>query len=306
MINNAVTYRNYIFAKSDDGRRMFVDHELFQARFSCFVEQILNEYGLETALKTALTNHSKVHILDFGCGEGLYLHDVAAVLEARGLLAAADLNGIDLNEVSIATAEAFSQIATPPRPYLNFYLHNGLKPLEECAGLRSHNATRFDFIFAHQVIEYLPKARSVVERLYQSLKPGGSLFLRSLVLEQSERGWTSWHPSVSQIFGLSVSRTANPGIEVAYEQAEWLRQIGAAQVQQIVDAQIVGGQTKAGMQLLRACTMAIRNMKPYLASTGKLTEAQFDKAFDDLFQNTGPKLQGKMTFVDTLARKPLE
>src|SRR5262245_9547811 len=129
MNNKSAAYRDYDFAQVEDGKRTCMEHQLYQASYCQVMEHLRHHYVLAALLKTAQTSTNKVRNLDFGCGEGLYLHDVAALLEERGLLQPAELYGIDLNEVSIATAEAFSRVSTPPRPYLNFYLHNGLRPL---------------------------------------------------------------------------------------------------------------------------------------------------------------------------------
>lgn len=305
MQHNILSYRNFAFAEVDDGKRMFLEHALFKANFSKIIERILDEYGLQASLQEAQAKGDTVRILDFGCGEGLYLHDVAAILEVRNLLSAAEFNGLDNHEGHIAIAEEFSKNSSPPRPYFHFYLYNGLHTLEECPGLVRNGVAEFDFIFANEVIEFLPRAQTVVERLYSALKPGGTIYLRSVALEQSERAWRAWHPSDVQLFGEAIKINANPGITVAFAKTEWLREAGASQVQELADVRVVGGQTEEGLNMLRNSIMILRNLKPLLVATGKMTAAQFDALFNDLYWNANPNLKGQHVYVDTLARKPI-
>lgn len=305
MSSATITYRNFAFSEVDDGKRMSIEHEMFKANFASILKQVFEKYGLEARLQGALASGDRVRILDFGCGEGLYLHDMAALLEERKLLAAAQLSGLDINEGHIAVAEEYCKISTPPRPYLDFYVYDGLQPLEECQGLRRDNSARFDFIFANLVTEFLPKARRVVEGLYHSLRPGGILYLRSVVLDvEGEQSWITFHPAYAQIMNTALTISVNPDIVVAYAQGEWLREAGAQQVRIIPDVRVVGGQTEAGLYMLRNVIMVARSLKPILVATGKMSAAQFDALFSELYRGVNPNLKGQHTYIDTLACKP--
>src|SRR5262249_48073709 len=137
----------------------------------------------------------KAKILDAGCGLGLFLHDLAEIIEGRFGPTAADFYGIDVDQVAIVAATDFAKISKPPHPYLNFYLHDVTLPLEKCRGLFLDKQYKFDFIRAHGLIEYLPNARQHVERLYQALKPGGVIYLGDVLFKRGPDGWIAPHPA---------------------------------------------------------------------------------------------------------------
>ncbi len=307
MATTVNSFRNYIFVEADDNNRLILQHEILKPNFEHILAKVLDEYGLAEKLHKAKTTGEKVRILDFGCAEGLYLHDVAAVLEERGLLEAADLNGIDINPGAIATADEFSKISKPARPGLNFYVHDGKQPLESCLGLQKNGAAQFDFIYAMVVMEHFSEARQHVERLYGSLKPGGVIYLRDYVLDEGPEGWLVPHPALipfSKVFTGHL-RSINPGVNVTIDQAGWLREIGAELIHTELDIIPIGGETKRGMDMLRNSIMITRNAGPMLIAKGVMTQAAFDALMATLFKEINRDSIGQASHIDTLARKPL-
>lgn len=299
------TYQKYMFGAADDGERRTFQHNLFKADFVKRIEYLLKEYGLETKLETALANGKKLRILDLGCAEGLFLHDMAEVLEKKGLLKAAELIGIDRDVDMINLAEQLSTLSTPPRPYLNFYVHDVTEPLESSIELRYKGVAKFDFIFALSLVQHLPNARQHLEAIYRTLKPGGVLYLRDAVMEEGENGWISSHP-ILRPFGFALNsfvRSLNDGLDVSVEEANWLREIGAEQVQTIPVKYVIGGNTPHGMQMLRNSVMLVRNSGAALIAQGKFTPAQFDGIMNTLFKELTPESAGQQTWLETLARK---
>lgn len=299
-------YQEYMFGAVDDGDRRTFQHNIFKSNFVERINYLLDEYGLAQRLETARANGQKLRILDLGCAEGLFLHDVAEVLETRGLLSAAELIGIDREVNSIMLAEQLSKLSEPPRPYLNFYVHDATEPLEGSIGLRHKGIARFDFIFALSLIQHLPEAPRHLEAIYQTLKPGGVLYLRDAVMEEGERGWKSGHPVLAP-FGAALNnfvRSLNNGLDVSVEEAGWLREIGAERVQAIPLVYPVGGKTPVGMQMLRNSVMLVRNTGASLIDQGKLSAGQFEKIMDTLFRELSPESMGQQTWMETFACKP--
>lgn len=307
MGQSAVNFREYIFEASHDRERLVLQHEINKPSVSRIMERVLDEYGLAERLQTAKTNGTKLRVLDVGCGEGLFLHDLAELLETRGLLDAATLIGIDIDMAAIDTAHEFRVLTKPPRPYLNFYVHDVTRPLEECPELRSveDGQTQFDFIFAIFVTEHLPEARQQVEKLYHALKPGGIIYLRDFLLDEGENGWTSVHPAITPLNRAYCNYllNLNKGTIVAREQANWLKEVGASQVQALPDLLLVRGDTEFGRKQLRNVVMITRNSGPQLISRGAMTQAEFEQLMNLLFQELGPHSRGQVTHIDTLARK---
>jgi SAM-dependent methyltransferase len=280
-------------------------------------ERALEEYGLCDKLEQVKaqkqaksSDFRKVRILDIGCGEGLFLYDIA---EARGLIEVAELVGIDIDTTAIKTANEFCKESVPPRPYLKFMNRDITQPFQnEREGMPNVNLTGFDFIFAITVIEHIAQARQHIQRIYQHLlRPGGVIYLRDAVLQSQEvdeaDGWAVAHlamgPFFQQLFGFIQNK--NPGVEVAKDQADWLREMGATKVITQHNKVISGGLTPHGVAMLRNWVMGIRSSAPFLISRGLVTQAQYDETIKRLFEELNGYSQGHITLVDTLAAKPL-
>ncbi len=301
-------YQNYIFTQVNDRDRLLIQHDINKPHFLTVLQRVLDEFGLAEQLQIAKARREKIRILDFGCGEGMFLHDVAEVLEGRGLLEAAELNGIDNDQTAIATADDCSKLSRPPRPYLNFYMHDATRPLEECAALLKNGQAKFDFIFAILVIEHLPQARQHVEKMYNALNPGGILYLCDFVSQEGgEIGWVLPHPAMTEIGRIlnTIWNSKNGGSIVALEQSKWLQEIVGAVVEMSAHETILGGDTKPGMDALRNFLMGVRNASTFLISRGIITQGQLDEMLTILYRELNRTSQGRTYHTDTLAHKPI-
>jgi SAM-dependent methyltransferase len=305
-------YSAYIFGATDDRERLMVQHTCFQSGFlQIFQQELLPNYGLMVRLEAAKTNGQKVRILDIGCGEGLFLHDIASILETSGFLEVVEFYGFDRNVEAIATAEAYSKISNPPRPNFNFYVWDATRPLEECEALRldfgSGVPLTFDFIYATMVMEHIPNLYEHLKRYYlESLKSGGVLYLRDAVVGEGPSGWLVPHPAMQPVFSFGAEHllAVNEGIEITEYMSVWLKEWGATQVVARPDVLPIGGSSQLGLNVLRNMLMIFRNIGPLLVKLGRLSQAQYEEALQILNRELGPHLQGQWTLVDTLARKP--
>jgi SAM-dependent methyltransferase len=304
-----VQWHKYVCGAVSDSDRLHLQHNIFLPHFEQIIGRVLDEYGLAARLSQN-TATTKGRVLDIGCGEGLFLHDTARLIEARGFSSQqVSFYGLDISSQAIATAEEFSRTATPPRPYLNFYVFDASQPLEECLGLQldigGSNHYQFDFIYASLVLAYLPHAQQVLSRYFAALKPGGVLYLREVVITS----FTTKEPHpVFAPFSQALVRyiaNINKGVDVATNEAAWLRELGAVRVEQQFDHQVVGGSTPQGIEMLRNRIMIMRNSAPRLISVGLVTQQQYDEAMATIFREVGPHLVGQLDYVDTLAQKPL-
>lgn len=298
-------YRNYLFDQIDDSERLAVEHRMYKPNFVQKFGQVLDEYKLAEQIKAAQAGkRSRVKILDVGCGEGLYLHDVAYELETRGLLDGTTLYGFDIDANAIETALQFSKVSKPPRPYLNFFWQDLTNPLDE----NLFGQTKFDFIYAHITLTFLPNARQNLETLYNLLAPGGVIFLRDLVLHEGEGGWNMAESAAALrpfCRGLnSMIGAVNGGQDVSLKYGEWLRELKANLVQTELDVLPVGGETKGGMDSLRAAVMTLRNMKQLLIATGAMTESQIDELMTIIYREANANWVGSGSYMNTLGQKP--
>lgn len=298
-------YRDYVFGHVDDRDRLVIQHRITKPAFVRNMQLALDDYGLAEKVLAG----QPLKILDVGCSEGLFLHDVAELLDARGLRDRHNVSfyGIDRDESAILTATAYSLASKPPRPYFNFYVHDLNDSLETCQGLFVDGRKQFDLIILMTILEHLPNAQAHLAELYQYLAPGGVIYSRDLVLHAGEDGWISAHPASDPIAHalLGYLLAANKGIEVASEAEKWLQQLGGEQVQVFADKQLSGGNDQLGMDLLRNAVMAVRNAGPVLVAKGLLTHAQLDGIMEQMFRDIGPQSRGQLVFLDTLARKPI-
>lgn len=301
-------YNDYVFGQSDDRDRLTLQHQCFKPNFVHKLNLILDEYGLGERISKAQAKGEKIRVLEVGCGEGLYLHDLAATLEERGWLEAVEFYATDSDPKSVASAREYSQHSNPPRPYFNFYVHDLTAPLEECTALAAEieEPLQFDFIMAHLVMEHIPNARHSIELCYRALKPGGVIFLRDTVTTMNEQGWKAFHPAIEPFTqpGFKFVAATNGGIDVANETAPWLLAMQATQVRAYPDPMVVGGETELGLLMLRNVLLIVKNAAPALIGRGFATQAQYDEAMATVGRELGPLHKGQMTFIDTLARKP--
>lgn len=303
-----INYRDYILGKVDERERLAIQYRCYKDEFRAVVEQLLDEWGLAEKLKAALANKDKVRVLDVGCGTGLFLQEVAAIIEERGLLQAAQFFGIDIDQAVIVEAEKLSKEIKPPRNYLHFYVHDVTKPLSSCKGFLFDidGPVEFDFIFFSFALEHFPQARLQLEKFYQALRPGGIIFIRDGVNLVGDYGWKSPHPLMEQGFKNVVKLIAsvNDGVLVTNEAQNWLREFGASRVEIKEFETPLGGTTQVGLDMLRNLIMAKRNFLPTQLKLGLTTQAQFDAEMQQLYRELGPACVGHVNVVDTLARKP--
>jgi SAM-dependent methyltransferase len=306
----------YMFGMADDRERLALLHEYYKPSFMEAVLRVLDEYGLAMKLAQAAaialkTNNAiratKIRILDVGCGEGLYLHDIAALLEKRGLLEGADFYGFDIDAKAIASASEFCKESNPPRPYFNFYLYDAQLPLANCEGLRLDigEPIEFDFIFVSSVLYHIPDAQKVLRQLWGNLKAGGLIYVRNMICTVGEGGVVLPHPAMLKLYepGLAYLRRLNGGIDVASSVAMWIHDLDATEVQETQVVTPLGGSGEAGLMLLRDVLSIIRNSAPMMVASKVISQQTFDEVMATLFQELGPHLQGYRTLVDVLAAK---
>jgi hypothetical protein len=321
-----------VFNNASHSERLVIAYKILQPIFDEGINRILDAYGLATRLQEAKQAGQKLRILQVNCVEGLFLHELARVLEERDLLEGADLYGISADQAQINTAEGYSRLATPPRPYLNFYLCDWHQPLENCLGLHvdlkvSAPAT-FDFIFAAQeTLKITRNAHSVLQRLYRdNLNPNGlMLFNENKTREDPVEGWVSPHPAFTELImpaSLAVRtynpaftelimpaslavRTYNPGVpEVGLAAMEWLKEVGAIEYLQYKTKIPLGGYTELGRNMLRNSILFFNISKPLYIASGWMSAEHFDSLLATLYREISPQHEGCNCYFTTIGRKP--
>ena len=300
-------FRQNLFSQADDRERQSVQHQAFKPSFVAAFEHILQDYDLAQQFGTAKLIGEKLNVLEIGCGEGLYLHDIAAAIETHGLIKAVNLIGIDVKVAAISTAEEFCKLSNPPRPYLNFLVEDFARPLDEATSLRMIGGNVFDFIYGLLKLENLPDPRQHLLNWYGALRPGGSLYMRTMVTHKGSDGWLSIHPALEKLgqIGMNFVVASHDGADLPVETSTWLKEAGAEQVETRLVILPTGGNTQIGVLMARNSLMIVRNMAPLLIKKGLITQQYFEEVMASLYQNASPNMVGQMAFVDISARKPL-
>jgi SAM-dependent methyltransferase len=328
------TYQEYLLSDISDRERLIVQHDISKPVVMTMFERVLTEYGLLQKLEQAkiqkasvvATNFQRIRILDIGCGEGMFLYDIATLLEERGLSEVVELVGIDIDATAIAIANDFYQELSPAKAHFSFIQCDITQPFQnEQEATPAHTAadniksvvafdnTGYDFIFAFAVVEHLADAQRHIQRIYQHLlKAGGVIYLRSTVFqpqnEDAQDGWVVAHPAIypfyKQFFGFIQNK--NPGIAVAKAQAVWLQELGAEKV--LVERTKVssGGATPEGIAMLHNLIMAMRSSAPILISRGMMTQENYDTTMQTLLEELDVNAEGYNIILDTLAYKPTD
>jgi SAM-dependent methyltransferase len=306
---NELNFRDYIFGTPyvDDRERLVVQHDIFKQNFVQMIEKILLDYGLAQKLEQAKAsgNSKKVRILDVGCGEGSFLHDVAEVLQAHDLLEVVELIGFDKDAAAIAMAQDLYATETTV-PFLQFYVQDATElPNTDNPALADRP---FDFIYALMAFEHIPNAKRHVKELYDHwLVPGGAIYLRDALAWEGENKWLAPLPAMAQQLRAFKSFIVklNEGKEVASEEVTWLRDLGASQVQTFLDLLKADLTTDRGLEVMGHWVMMVRNSLPRLVSGNLLSQEQANTILDDIYQNLEQANPGYWGTVNTLAQKPL-
>lgn len=299
-----INSETYVFANGDERDRLIIQHDGFKPKFLGILQRVLDDYGLAERMKQARQHGTKVSILDAGCGEGLFLHDVAQEIAERSFLDVIDLNGFDRDALAISLANEFKTVLKPPRPYLNFYVHDLRTPFEENPALKEANKLQFDFIYATLVVEHIPNSQKIVADLYQHLKPGGVIYLRdTLVTEVDYFAPTPAMAIPTKAFRSYVA-SLNPEVVVAKENVNWLKALGATQLQVSEDMVYADGDSPQHIEELRNWVLGIKNSLPKVVETNRMSQAEADALMDKIYQELNGDPRGYWKLLDTLARKP--
>ena len=301
------TLSNYLFGEVSDQERLSLQHKSCQPIVTPIFEQMLDQYGLGQKLATAKTANKKAVIFDVGCSEGMYLHDLAALIEHRGYVVGADLNGMDINPAVLETAEEFKLVSKPPRPYFNFYLHDLMQPLENNTGLAWQGKTHdFALIYATFVMEHLSEPRKHVLELYERLEPGGFMYLLDYIYKEGEDGWIAPHPIMSPLFAISTNIVLknSGGVQTAVEQGNWLREAGATVLEHKSYQLEASSKNEITLATLRNYLHIAMNVANGLVAKGLYTPAQADNVRSTLFRELSLNNVGQLTVWSTLVQKP--
>jgi SAM-dependent methyltransferase len=297
--------QEYLYKAIDENQRNQLQHLVLRPTIHKVLTDMLENYGLRQRLEAARNGGSQVSILEAGSGSGSFLRDFADLLQGQGLLQAADLNGLDIDIGYLDQAEKLDN-QNPAWSNIHYYQHNITVPLEQNLSLSMEKKLQFDCICATVLLQYLPNCREHLLRLYNYLKPGGIIYLcDSYMSYEGEKAWQAPNPTIAQ-FGVAATklvRDMNGGKIVAEETANWLREMGAEQVQTVDDLIEAAGSDQRGIEVLRYYISVVRGASAILLKLGLINQAKYDSFLAAVFE-INKNSKARLPFIHTIARKP--
>lgn len=299
--------RDYIFGTVNDQPRLTEYYRLIKPFFLSQLEHLFDDKRYELAEVLTRQRPTKSQVLDAGCGEGLYLHDLALLLEKRQILEQTNLVGVDNDRTVVATAEDYKLVTKPPRPDIHFYTHNLRQPLADNPDLPAQISNGLDFVYAMRVVSYIPNAKQVVKQLYDAVKPGGLIYFMEAHMHESEQdGWVS--PDATRPVFEAFTKLVlglNGGVEVSAEIGNWLKELGAEHIEIRNDyLQSKGDGSAESLQLLRILVATGRNILPTLVATKIMTQTEANAAMEQIFKELNMNAIAQFTLTSIIARKP--
>lgn len=300
-----VQAQEYLYKVIDEDQRNQLQHLVLRPTIEKVLAAMLGNYGLRPRLEAAKASGSQVLILEAGSGSGSFLRDFADLLQTQGLLAAADLNGLDIDIGYLGQAEELNE-QNPAWSNIHYYQHNITVPLEQNMSLNMEKKLQFDCICATVLLQYLPNARQHLERLYDYLKPGGIIYMcDSYMAYEGAKAWQAPNPTIEQfgIIATKLVRDMNGGKIIAEETAGWLREMGAEKIQSIDDLIQADGSNQRSIEALRYYISVVRGASSVLLKLGLIDQAKYDSFLSSVFE-INKTSKARLPFIHTIARKP--
>ncbi len=291
----------YILSDSlSDRKRLALQVNLYASTFKRALGQAIDKFGLRAALQDPTATF---RVLDLGCGEGLYIPVVNDWLKEQGAKARIKLIGVDREPLAIATGTAY--LAALGLTNAELYTHDLTRPWSEFNDLdMSQPENHFDLIYASVVFMHLPDVSQIVQSTFELLKPGGAFYTKDMTWLDGGMNYPS--PTLTEL-----SEIVRPIIlgrlreDFASQHKPFLEKAGFEGVESFEDSYPIGGQTEGGRRMLEIFLLGQHALRPLFIQLGLMDGAEYDRRIAQEFQEITPQLEGRLTMVNTVARRPI-
>lgn len=288
------TGMSYLLETYSDRDRLFLQYELFRDDFNHWFDRALRLGNLSTDPATATWR-----VLDVGCGEGLFAHEIATRYPRAHII------GFDTDAVAIGTAALTFGRST--KHDLQFYTYDACLPLPPAFDPdrpMTSGGSGFDVALAHIVLPHIRAFDQALRNLRAALKPGGVLYVRDI----DGTSLRFPHPSLVTLWNVFVVALQQiAGGAFTQNHADYLAHAGFTPITSGVTTYPIGGTTPAGQQMLgnfiRGFPAARRAV---VERQGLMRGPEFDAHFQRLMTEITPELVGTFAVINTLACKPQE
>lgn len=276
------TYSNYFFERNlDDRQRLAQQFDLLREDFNLWFDQALRLGGL-----SADPERADWPVLDAGCGEGQYAHEIVSRYPY------ARLTGFDADAAAVATAVS----AAPAGARMRFVVHDARQSLP--ADVVPEGG--FQAAVAWMILLYLPDKRAALAHLAAALAPGGVLMLGNVPDEPLLLD----HPDARAILDTgraAIERIGMTGLEHTLEPL--LRQAGFTDITTAVLRYPLGGATSYGHRWYACALSSFAAGRQLLSQAGLMDPAEYEQHLQALVNAPILDQSGELRFLVTLARR---
>ncbi|HEV2374427.1 MAG TPA: class I SAM-dependent methyltransferase [Streptosporangiaceae bacterium] len=274
------THSNYFFERNlDDRQRLAQQFSLLREDFNLWFDQALRLGRL-----SADPQRADWAVLDAGCGEGQYAHEVVRRYPH------AHLTGFDADPAAVAAA------AGPAGTGMRFMVHDARQPLP--AEVVPEGG--FQAAVAWMVLLYLPDKRAALAHLAAALAPGGVLMLGNVPDEPLLLD----HPDARVILETgraAIARLGMTGMEQTLEPL--LQEAGFTDITTAVLRYPLGGATSYGHRWYACALSSFAAGRQLLSQAGLMDQAEYEQHLQALVDAPILDQAGELRFLVTLARR---
>lgn len=276
------SHSNYFFERNlDDRQRLAQQFVLLREDFNLWFDQALRLGHLSGDPQGADWS-----VLDVGCGEGQYAHEIVRRYPH------AHLTGFDADPAAVAAAASAAPVGTRTR----FVVHDARQPLP--ADVAPDGG--FQAAVAWMVLLYLPDKLDALAHLASVMVPGGVLTLGNVPDEPLH--WD--HPDARVILDTgraALERLGMTGMEHTLEPL--LRQAGFTDITTAVLRYPLGGATSYGHRWHGYALSSFAAGRQLLSHVDLMDPAEYDQHVQALVNAPILDQSGELRFLVTLAKR---
>jgi SAM-dependent methyltransferase len=275
-------HSHYFFGRNaDDRQRLACQFSLLREDFNMWLDDAIRLAGLPA--EPGLADWS---VLDLGCGEGQYAHEIARRYPN------ARVTGMDSDTTAITAASA----ATPPDASVRFLVHDARQPVPSWVV----PGGGFNLVVAWMLLLHLPDKAAALASMAACLAPGGVALLGNI---PDEPVWLD-HPDA-----LAINKTGRPALEqlglLGLEDGlgPLLAGAGFTSITTAVLRYPLGGATSYGRRWYDFALTTLAAGQSLLAATGLMDPDEYQRHLDALANAPILDQSGEQRFLVTLARR---
>jgi SAM-dependent methyltransferase len=237
-----------------------------------------------------------------GCGEGLYIPILQEFFKEHEVKAQVRIVGVDRDPAAIATAKEYT--ATLGFRNARFYVHDLTKPLTQIEGLDlTRPENHFDLAYALVTLMHLKDVSRTLGYILEVLKPGGAFYTKDVSITSSLNYPSPALTKLGSMMGQLMLKMV--GGDFALHHQEFLKATGFEQIETFESHYVLGGRTPTGRRTLDDILLSQHAFRASALNLGLMSASDYDKLMQQEFQEITPDLEGQVTSINTIARRPL-